>query len=304
MPANTNTVIIIVGPTASGKTALSLQLAQHFNTSIISADSRQCFKELNIGVAKPTAEELAAVKHYFINSHSIHEAVNAHDFEQYALQAVGEIFKEKPIAIMVGGTGLYIKAFCEGLDAMPEASVEIRTRITEQYQLNGLTWLQQEVQMHDPLFWAVAEQQNPRRLMRALEIYHITGKSFTEFKTQEKKVRPFRIIKLGIDVPKASLRNNINTRVDAMVADGLVAEASSLLPYQQLNALQTVGYKELFDHFNRNRSYAEAIEAIKTNTARYAKRQLTWFRKDTGIHWQSSGIFSLHLNALHESGIK
>lgn len=279
------TVIIIVGPTASGKTALSLQLAAHYKTSIISADSRQCYRELNIGVAKPPEAALQSIQHYFINSHSIHDNVNAQVFETYALQAVEEIFANNNVAIMVGGTGMYIKAFCEGLDAMPEIDPSIRETIIQQYNLQGLAWLQNEVKEKDPVFWQQAEQQNPQRLMRALEVITSTGISIAQLRKQEKKTRHFQVKKIGINLPKQQLHENINSRVDEMIREGLVEEVRSLLPYKNLNALQTVGYKEVFDYLEGNYSLAEAIEKIKSNTRQYAKRQLTWFKKDKEVDW-------------------
>lgn len=279
------TVIIIVGPTASGKTALSLQLAAHYKTSIISADSRQCYRELNIGVAKPPEAALQSIQHYFINSHSIHDNVNAQVFETYALQAVEEIFANNNVAIMVGGTGMYIKAFCEGLDAMPEIDPSIRETIIQQYNLQGLAWLQNEVKEKDPVFWQQAEQQNPQRLMRALEVITSTGISITLLRKQEKKTRHFQVKKIGINLPKQQLHENINSRVDEMIREGLVEEVRSLLPYKNMNALQTVGYKEVFDYLEGNCSLAEAIEKIKSNTRQYAKRQLTWFKKDKEVEW-------------------
>lgn len=285
MGSHQNTVIIIVGPTASGKTSLSLQLAQYLNTSIISADSRQCFKELNIGVAKPTEEELSRIKHYFINSHSIFENVTAQTFEQYALQAVQEIFSHNKYAVMAGGTGLYIKAFCEGLDTIPDIDENIRKEIISDYNNKGLAWLQNEVKKNDPTYWITGEQQNPQRLMRALEVFLSTGKSITTFRTEVKKVRPFKIIKVGIDIPKEQLHKNINERVDAMIEMGLVKEVELLQPYQHLNALQTVGYKEIFEYLEGTLPLAEAIKKIKRNTQQYAKRQMTWFKKDKSIYW-------------------
>ncbi|SFP61797.1 tRNA (adenosine(37)-N6)-dimethylallyltransferase MiaA [Parafilimonas terrae] len=279
------TVIIIVGPTASGKTALSLQLAAHYKTSIISADSRQCYKELNIGVAKPPEAALQSIKHYFINSHSIHDNVNAQVFEEYALQAAEEIFANNDIAIMVGGTGMYIKAFCEGLDVIPEINASVRESIIQQYNQQGLTWLQHEVKEKDPAFWQQAEQQNPQRLMRALEVITATGISIAKFRRQEMKTRNFQIKKIGINLLKQQLHENINARVDEMISEGLVEEVRSLLPYKNINALQTVGYKEVFDYLEEKCSLPEAIEKIKTNTRQYAKRQLTWFKKDKEIEW-------------------
>lgn len=281
------TVIIIVGPTASGKTALSLQLAAQYKTSIISADSRQCYKELNIGVAKPSPEELASVKHYFINSHSIHDTVNAQVFETYALNAVKEIFQHNDVAIMVGGTGMYIKAFCEGLDPIPEVDISIRNEIINAYNVNGLSWLQNEVEMLDPEFWKQAEQQNPQRLMRALEVKKSTGISIIAFRKNVKKERNFNIEKIGIDLSKGQLHFNIEKRVDEMFEQGLIDEVNSLLPYKYLNPLQTVGYKEVFEYIDKQINLDECRKKIILNTKHYAKRQLTWFKRDINIDWRS-----------------
>jgi len=281
------TCIIIVGPTAVGKTAIAVQLAQHFSTQIISADSRQCFKELGIGVAKPSDEELQLVKHYFINSHSINEEVNAAVFEQYALDKVNKIFNDNDVAVMVGGTGLYVKAFCEGMDIIPAVDSEMRKGITIAYETNGIAWLQKQVDENDPLYFEKGEIKNPRRLMRALEIKLSTGKSILEFQTRQNKKRDFAIIKIGLELPKEQLYKNINHRVDAMVEAGLIEEAKELLPCQNLNALQTVGYKELFEYFNGENSLQQAIEKIKLDTRHYAKRQITWFKKDEAIKWSN-----------------
>lgn len=297
------TVIIIVGPTASGKTALSLALARHLDTEIISADSRQCFRELNIGVAKPSDAELHLVKHYFINSHSVHDTVNAQVFEQYALDAVKKIFEAKQYAVMVGGTGLYIKAFCEGLDAIPAAGDEIRQHIITQYKVNGLSWLQQEVIDNDPEFWEEAEQQNPHRLIRALEIKLGTGRSILSFRKKKPSIRPFKIIKIGIEPGREQLYHNINVRVDDMLQKGLVEEVRSLLPLRHLNALQTVGYKELIHFFDGKYSFEKAVEQLKINTRHYAKRQFTWFKKDASIYWKPHFDMAYVDFLLHESNI-
>jgi tRNA dimethylallyltransferase len=274
------TVIIIVG-----KTSVAVQLAQRLQTKIISADSRQCFKELNIGVAKPSIEELQSIHHYFINTFSVHEEVNAALFEKLALQWAKEIFTENDFAVMVGGTGLYIKAFCEGLDEMPIADLLIRKEIQRQYEQNGLTWLQNELQKNDPEFDIKGEIQNPQRMMRALEIKLTTGKSILSFRSQQKKERPFNIIKIGLQLSKEYLHRNINNRVDKMMDDGLLNEVKNLLPYKNLNALQTVGYSEIFNYLDEKISLTEAIDLIKKNTRHYAKRQMTWFRKDNDIKW-------------------
>ena len=279
---NRKTCIIITGPTASGKTAYAIDLALKFNTQIISADSRQCFKELNIGVAKPSKEQLQKVKHYFINTHSIHEEVNAKIFEEYALRSVDEIFKNNDTAIMVGGTGLYIKAFCKGLDDIPETDEMIREKLNEQYLNESIQWLQNEIKLHDPQYFLKGEMQNPQRMLRALEVRLSTGKSILSFHSQKKIKRDFDIKTILMDLPREQLYNNINTRVDEMIREGLVKEAESLFAFRQYNALQTVGYSELFNYFEGKISLANAIEEIKKNTRHYAKRQITWLRKQQG----------------------
>lgn len=223
-PSNQKTVIIIAGPTAVGKTSIAIQLAKHFNTEIISADSRQCFKELNIGVARPSSEELASVPHYFIASHSIHHKVDAVVFEKYALEKLEMIFKNHNVAIMVGGTGLYIKAFCEGMDEMPEIPETTRQQIIDSYNENGIEWLQQQLKEKDPEFYAKGEMKNPQRMMRALEIKETTRKSILELRSGNKIKRDFKIIKIGLELPKEELHRNIHARVDKMLETGLVEE--------------------------------------------------------------------------------
>jgi tRNA dimethylallyltransferase len=279
------TCIVIVGPTAVGKTNIALQLAQHFSTQIISADSRQCFKELNIGVAKPTTEELASVKHYFINSHSIQDEMNTAIFEKYALKSINEIFKTKDIAIMVGGTGLYVKTFCHGIDEVPKVSPEIKEKVIADYEWEGLEWLQKEVEKVDPVYYAKGENKNPTRLMRALEVKLSTGRSILDFQTHNKKTRDFDIIKIGLDMPREALYDRINARVNVMMEDGLEAEVKSLEQYKNLNALQTVGYREIFSYLEDDISLEYAIQMIKQNTRNYAKRQLTWFKADEQVQW-------------------
>ncbi len=279
------TCIIIVGPTAVGKTALAIQLAQHFSTDIISADSRQCFKELNIGVAKPSWQELDLVKHYFINSHSIHDTVNTAVFEQYALTKAKHIFEQHDIAVMVGGTGLYVKTFSHGIDEVPVIQPAIREKIIADYEWEGLAWLQTEVEKNDPFYFAKGEIKNPQRLMRALEVKLSTGKSIIEFQTQQSRKRDFNIITIGLEMPREDLNKRINGRVDDMMKQGLLAEVKSLVAYKELNALQTVGYREMFGHLAGDLSLQDATEAIKINTRQYAKRQMTWFKKDDAICW-------------------
>lgn len=289
------TCIVIAGPTAVGKTSFAIRLAQHLGTSIISADSRQCFKELNIGVARPSPEELQLIPHYFIASHSIHEEVNAVVFEQYALQKIAAIFDQHDTAVMIGGTGLYIKAFCDGIDELPPVNEKIRQQIIDNYQQYGLTWLQNETAKTDPVYFAQGEIKNPQRLMRALEVKISSGRSIVSFQKQQKKERDFNIIKIGLELPREQLVLRINQRVDALLQQGLLDEVKALQPFKNLNALQTVGYRELFDHFDGLGSLESAIEKIKINTRQYAKRQMTWFKKDPEIHWVTP---EFHLSAL------
>ena len=301
---NTKTCVIIAGPTAVGKTAVAIEIARHFNTEIISADSRQCFTEMTIGVAKPSPFELQQVHHYFINSHSIHDDVNAAVFEQYALQAADKILQQHDVAVVTGGTGLYIKAFCEGSDDMPPVSIAIRQAITTQYEQQGLAWLQQQVQEADPLFYATGEIQNPQRLIRALEVKQATGVSIRTFQQGKKATRPFQIIKLGLELPKPELHARINARVDSMMEQGLLKEVEGLVDCRSLNALQTVGYSELFDYLDGNTSLQHAIDRIQINTRHYAKRQMTWFKKDAGMQWYSPDAVNELINLCDISGRK
>jgi tRNA dimethylallyltransferase len=289
------TVIIIAGPTAVGKTAVAIRLVKHFQTEIISADSRQCFKELNIGVARPSKEELAEVPHHFIASHSIHEKVDAIVFEKYALDKLSILFQKHDVVIMVGGTGLYIKAFCEGMDEMPEVPEEIRQNIISNYEENGIEWLQQQLKEKDEAFYKKGEIKNPQRMMRALEIKEATGKSILDLRKGEKAERNFNIVKIGIELLKEELHRNIHTRVDKMMEAGLLEEVKSLLPYKDLNALQTVGYAEFFDYLDGKISLDQAVEKIKTNTRQYAKRQMTWFKRDGEMKWFAPGEISMML---------
>jgi len=280
--------VIIVGPTAVGKTFFAIKLARHFTTEIISADSRQCYKEMNIGVAKPSLIQLQKQKHFFINSHSIHDEVNAKVFEEYALQKVNEIFKGNDIAVMVGGTGLYIQAFCEGMDEVPVIDPKIKDEIISSFKSDGMQWLQAEVEKNDPLYFSKGEIHNPHRMMRALEVKLSTGKSIIEFHSFKKKQRDFKIIKIGLEIPKEQLHQNICNRVENMMKEGLLEEVKDLFSLKHLKALQTVGYKELFHHLEGKNSLEEAIEQIKTNTRHYAKRQMTWFKKDKDVRWYNA----------------
>jgi tRNA dimethylallyltransferase len=284
----TPTVYIVVGPTAVGKTKYAIELAQKLQTEIISADARQCYQELNIGVARPSNEELAQVKHHFIASHSIHDTVNAGTFEAYALAKTTELLAKFGTVVMVGGTGLYIKAFVEGMDQIPAIDPAIRSQIQEDVSLKGMDWLQTQVQAKDPAYWASAdqgEQQNTQRLSRALEVVTGTGQSILNFQQQSKKSRPFNIQKIGLELPRAQLYDRINQRVVQMVNMGLEEEVNALRPQFHLNALQTVGYQEWLPYFEGQQSKAAVIEAIQQNTRHYAKRQMTWFKKDAEINW-------------------
>lgn len=273
------TCIIVVGPTAVGKTDHAIELALQHNTAIISADSRQCYQELNIGVAKPDPLQLAQVPHYFINSHSIYQEVNAAGFEAYALQIATELFKTNDKIILCGGTGLYIRAFTDGLDEIPPVPAEIRANVIHDFETKGTNWLRGALEEKDPLYAREGEMQNPQRMMRALEVVLATGSSIKSFQRKEKIQRPFAIEYVLVEKPRDVLYDRINRRVDKMMADGLLEEARSLHPYKHLNALQTVGYQELFDHFEGKCSLEEAVEKIKQNSRHYAKRQMTWFRK-------------------------
>lgn len=281
------TCIILAGPTAVGKTAVGIELARHFNTSIISADSRQCFREMNIGVARPSLQELAAVPHYFVASHSIKEEITAASFEAYALNAAATIFREHDVAVMVGGTGLYIKAFAEGMDNIPPIPASIRGEVQAGYDANGLSWLQTQLQEKDPVWFSGGEIQNPQRMMRALEVVLSTGESIRQYQQANPRPRPFRIIQIALELPRPVLYERINQRVLAMMENGLLDEVKSLLPYRSLNALQTVGYKELFDYLDGRCSLDEAASLVQQNTRHYAKRQLTWFRKQPATTWFS-----------------
>lgn len=276
---------VLVGPTAVGKTDHACRLADQLNTLIISADSRQCYKELDTGVSKPNEQQLRQIPHFFINSHSIHDNVNANVFEGYALQKVEEIFVQHDVAVMVGGTGLYIKAFCEGLDIIPFVDPEVRQRLSVAYNELGIVWLKEEIQKTDALFYAKGEMGNPQRMLRALEVKISSGKSVLEYHTAIKSPRSFSIRKIGLTLPRKELNTRIDMRVDMMMRNGLPEEAAVLYPYRSLNALQTVGYREMYEHLDGKISLDEAVNRIKINTHRYAKRQMTWFKKDPDIQW-------------------
>lgn len=278
-------LINILGPTASGKTALSIALAKHFKAEILSADSRQFYKEMNIGTAKPTAEELAQAPHHFINSHSISENYTAGKFEHDALQKIEELHEQNDVVIMVGGSGLYINAVLFGIDPFPAIPREVRLKTLHLYKNNGIQALRDEVRKYDPEFFLEVDLDNPRRLMRALEVCYATNSPYSSFRKQVRQERAFTPISLAYQWERADLYTRINTRVDQMLENGLIAEVQALHAQKHLPALDTIGYKEFFSFLEGQIAKEEAIDLVKRNSRRYAKRQLTWFKNDTSIHW-------------------
>ena len=285
MTLNTKKVIFILGPTAIGKTKLSINLAKIFSCEIISCDSRQFYKELKIGSAPPNKSELAKVKHHFIQNLSISEDYSAGQFEIDAIKLIEEIHKKNDLVFIVGGSGLYIVAISKGLDKTPTISKKIRKEINEKYHTKGLEWIQEKVKKIDPEFYSNNDIKNPQRLLRVLEIFTQTGKNLSSFQSKKIKKRPFKILKIGLNIDREILYSRINKRVNSMIEKGLLKEVNSLMNFQHQNALQTVGYKEIFRFLNNQCSYEDAIDSVKKNTRRFAKRQLTWFRKDTEIRW-------------------
>lgn len=273
------------GPTAVGKTAVAIDLAQKLGTSIVSADSRQCYREMNIGVARPNTDELAVVKHYFVNEFPISIALNAADFEKLALQYLDEIFTTDNTAVVCGGTGLYIKALTEGLDEMPSTDPVIVADIEQHFAEQGIQWLQDAMNSEDPEFFESGEIHNPHRMMRALAFKRTTGQSILQFRTGARKIRQFDIVKVGLQLPREQLYDRINRRVDLMMDAGLLDEVRALYPLKTLKNLQTVGYTELFDYLDGRCTLSEAVDKIKQHTRNYAKRQMTWFTKDKQVNW-------------------
>lgn len=282
---NNKTLIVVVGPTAIGKTALSIVLAQHFSTEIISADSRQFFKEMEIGTAKPSAEELSAATHHFINSHHIGTLFSIGDFESEVLQLTEKLFEDHETLIMVGGSGLYVDAVCNGLDQLPDTDLKVREELNALLATNGINEIRKQLEHADPEYYAKVDQFNPQRMIRGLEFFLSTGQKFSSYMTNQRKSRPFKVVKIGLNTDRTILYDRINNRVDLMMTSGLLEEVRDLIAYRDLNALKTVGYTELFNYLDGAITLEEAIDKIKQNTRRFAKRQLTWFRKDDQIHW-------------------
>lgn len=278
-------LIVLTGPTAVGKTAVSLDIARHYGIPVINADSRQIYRELQIGTARPTEAQMLNIPHYFVGSLSLNDYYSASLFEQQVLSLLKELMTKSNYALLSGGSMMYIDAVCDGIDDIPTIDDATRALMKQRLADEGLEALCKELKRLDPDYYEVVDLQNPRRVVHALEICTMTGKTYTSFRKKEKRERPFDIIKIGLNRPREELYDRINRRVDQMVADGLLEEAKALYPMKSLNALNTVGYKELFDYFNGRWSLDEAIERIKGNTRRYARKQLTWFKKDERIRW-------------------
>lgn len=279
-------LVVITGPTAVGKTQLCVKIAQHFNTEVISADSRQFYKELSIGTAKPTPTEMNGIKHHFIDSLSIHEDYNVNDFEKDALALINNIFKHNQIVILTGGSGLFIDAVCKGFDdELPEANEEIRKELKSLYNKYGISILQEKLKQLDPHFYNEIDKDNVKRLYRAIEVCMLTDKPYSEIRKGKKQNRPFRVLKIALNRQREELYERINKRVDLMIKEGIVEEVKRVNKNSNLNALKTVGYRELFEYINNNCTLEEAIDKIKVNTRRYAKRQINWFKKDEEYHW-------------------
>lgn len=278
-------LIVVAGPTAIGKTALAVALAKHYATEIVSADSRQFYKEMNIGTARPSDEELAGAVHHFIATHSVTELYSAGDFENDALETISGIFEKHDHAVLAGGSGLFIQAVTEGFDALPKADQEVRERLNTLFQEQGLSGLGTLLQTLDPEYYHMVDINNPQRLIRALEVCMTTGKTFSSFRQNNLKERPFQTIKIALNAERDYVYDRINKRVDMMIEAGLIEEVKGLQQYSHLNALNTVGYSEIFDYLNGDRTLQEAIDAVKQNTRRFAKRQLTWLRRDHEYRW-------------------
>lgn len=285
MHTKNRTLLIIAGPTAVGKTDLCINLAKKFNTYIISADSRQFYKEINIGTAKPTDEQLDQVKHFFINNLSIKDQYDVRKFENETLSLLDELFEGQDLLILTGGSGLYLDAVTEGFDRIPEVDPAIRLKLNQSYEKQGLTHLQERLRLLDPAYYEEVDLNNPQRIIRALEVCIGSGQAYSSFRNQQPSSRPFNIVKVALERDRQELYDRINLRMDGMIADGLFEEAKALYPLRHYNALQTVGYKEIFSYLDGDYDRQEAIRLLKRNSRRYAKRQMTWFRRDENYRW-------------------
>lgn len=279
------TLLLIVGPTGVGKTELALRVAERFGSPIVSCDSRQVYREIPIGTAAPTAEEQARVKHYFVGCKELEEDYNAGQYERDALALLDQLFQDHEVIVMTGGSMLYADAVCYGLDDLPNVPDAIRKDVQQHYEQEGISWLQSEVKRLDPAYWEIVDQQNPARLAHCVELCLTTAKPYSSLRTNINKNRPFRIVKVGLERPREELYERINCRVEQMIAEGLVEEAKRVYPKRALNSLRTVGYRELFAYFDGEYDLERAIELIQQNTRHYAKRQMTWYRRDKEIHW-------------------
>jgi len=280
-----NTLIVVTGPTAVGKTALTIEIAKHYGIPIINADSRQIYQELKIGTASPTAEQMQQVKHYFVGTKSITDYYNASIYEQEVVQLLEKLFVDSPVQLLSGGSMMYIDAVCNGIDDIPTVRDDIRNEMKRRYQEEGLDALCEDLRRLDPEHYEVVDRQNHRRVIHALEICYQTGKTYTSFRTQKRKERPFQIVKIGLTRDRQELYDRINQRVDTMMSEGLLDEVRSVSAYRSTNALNTVGYKELFDYIDGRWPLEEAVERIKGNTRRYARKQLTWYKRDEQVTW-------------------
>ena len=296
-----DTLVVLLGPTGVGKTELSLRLAETFHVPIVNADSRQIFREIPIGTAAPTAEQQARVRHYFVGTHSLADYYSASLYEQDALQIISQQLSTSHVALLSGGSMMYIDAVCNGIDDIPTIRDDIRLTMKQRLSREGLPALVEELRQLDPEHYEIVDRQNPRRVVHALEICHQTGRTYTSFRTNTRKQRPFSILKIGLNRDRAELYDRINQRVDQMMQDGLIEEARSVFPLRHLNALNTVGYKELFTHFDGVWPLAEAVERIKGNTRRYMRKQLTWFKRDDSIHWFHPDQYDLILQLINSS---
>ena len=296
----TKTLIVIAGPTAIGKTDLAIKIAKEFKTEILSADSRQFYIEMNIGTAKPSIDDLNEVKHHFVNSHHITDIFNVGDFEKNGLKTIEHIFEKNNFTVLVGGSGLYINAICNGFDDFPNSPVEIRESLNLQFKNNGLEGLQNQLKTLDPEYYNTMDTNNPQRIIRALEVCLSTGFPYSTYRKQNKRTRPFNVIKIGLNIDREHLYHRINHRVDQMIENGLIEEVRQLITYRKLNALNTVGYSELFEFIDHTITKEEAVNKIKQNSRRFAKRQLTWFRKDQDIKWFEPDQYSEILKYISE----